>query len=729
MTRGECSGRSGHRRNPFTCSNHMHCCGRHMYTDPRSLTPHTMTATDLRHKFNDAHAHLMALPNACDVCHERFFGEQGLKELPKHDHAVHAAHRGKWVCRRCYDDSKRRLRLSRLNDMVPDLGDERPDELVGLTWAEQLLIARVARVVNVHVLGTGGQLGYSRHCVSFCQHTVELVSVLPLLPEQVDNIVVIRLRHELPDIIVQVRRHVVHRALVWLKTNCPYYHDITIDMERIQRLPEDGNVYVGRKPADAPADAVVLGRDVLHVVDDESPPRDDGTNVSGSSTHDGDGAGTHDVDEAGESANRTRAHTGATHTTSQTPPVPPRPPLPPTTAPGSVAAGTVNVDQIHTLSFDDDPDSSTFIPDWTDYDKLSAIQRRDVELLIETNIAKPAPHPGTVNVAATAPTIDHAGTTNSSSSAAPAGSSGTPATTPGAGGVKTKHGCVLSLTPHGRHATAIIPAPGLSEKLVCEDIDGWMTMAFPGLYGSGRADFSAQRDLAHGPTGTPGVYGATRKHRPYEVSLAEYAEHMARLEDPRFIRHVTWRYSMLNMIQRHALWSSASFFVHRNEYLSEWMDRDDLQQVAQHHPEVFENAFRYSKGVRGSRYYWKEAQQDLIAFVQQQGVPTFFMTLSFADFQLHDLGQYLLAKRGPDDLAADRLLGRGDGEPDRRALLKDQPDTCVLYFWTRVKAFIETVLVELLNVDDVFVRFEEQGERPVARPRSHACVRATTHVA
>ena len=95
-----------------------------------------------------------------------------------------------------------------------------PEELSDMSDAEQMLIARLAPTVHVHMLRHGGIASRSRgHCIAFPQAMQEPATILPRLPAEVD---IIRVRRQGKDDThkdFRVRRQRVEGALQWLKDN------------------------------------------------------------------------------------------------------------------------------------------------------------------------------------------------------------------------------------------------------------------------------------------------------------------------------------------------------------------------------------------------------------------------------------------------------------------------------------------------------------------------------
>ena len=156
----------------------------------------------------------------CDVCKERRLEGKGTGNM----------------CTRCRRDKKVPRVWSGENNMDPL---PLPVELSGMSDAEQMLIARLAPTVHVHMLRHGG-IASKGHCIAFPQAVQEPATILPRLPAEVDIIRVRRRGKDDTHKDFRVRTHQVEEALCWLKDNNPAYSDI--DSARIQNLPEDGEL-------------------------------------------------------------------------------------------------------------------------------------------------------------------------------------------------------------------------------------------------------------------------------------------------------------------------------------------------------------------------------------------------------------------------------------------------------------------------------------------------------
>ena len=93
-----------------------------------------------------------------------------------------------------------------------------PEILSNMSDAKQMLIARLAPTVHVHLLKHGG-IASKGHCIAFPQAVQQPATILPCLPAEVD---IIRVRRQGKDDThkdFRFRRHSVEVALRWLKDN------------------------------------------------------------------------------------------------------------------------------------------------------------------------------------------------------------------------------------------------------------------------------------------------------------------------------------------------------------------------------------------------------------------------------------------------------------------------------------------------------------------------------
>jgi Helitron helicase-like domain at N-terminus len=177
----------------------------------------------------------------CGRCKEKWF-EMRLKVHRRWPEAI---------CHRCWNKDQKvqdgdDFFFSAANNMDPGAI---PSSLPALSQVEEMVIAR-AHVQMVMKRVRGHQYHYSGHCVSFMQNNIKLFDALPLMPEDLD-MVLLRPKdankndpryHRQFQRDFRVRRSAVFAWLRFLKANHPDYRHITIRTDRYNDLPEDGDV-------------------------------------------------------------------------------------------------------------------------------------------------------------------------------------------------------------------------------------------------------------------------------------------------------------------------------------------------------------------------------------------------------------------------------------------------------------------------------------------------------
>ncbi|KAE8745030.1 hypothetical protein FOCC_FOCC008342 [Frankliniella occidentalis] len=157
---------------------------------------------------------------SCPDCKEKFWTKVKLRKSCLHNNNCH--------------------KFQSSNNMDPG---PVPEELRGLSYVEEQLIARVHPIISLYKI-KGHQYGYSGNIINFSQDVGEFAKKLPHRITDLTTICTVRSK-SCNDNTVQdfhVRAGRVRRALLWLKYNNVYYENVEISEENLNLLPEDGNV-------------------------------------------------------------------------------------------------------------------------------------------------------------------------------------------------------------------------------------------------------------------------------------------------------------------------------------------------------------------------------------------------------------------------------------------------------------------------------------------------------
>jgi hypothetical protein len=121
-----------------------------------------------------------------------------------------------------------------------------PPELQGLTWIEELLIARAhltGQIIRLQNRNASSHFGLKGHVILLPQDTTELLNILPRSSSSLPDIVrVVWVGRPVRDMDAfrnhfSVRTRKVYDALVWLVENNEDYKDVTIDKSQFQQWP------------------------------------------------------------------------------------------------------------------------------------------------------------------------------------------------------------------------------------------------------------------------------------------------------------------------------------------------------------------------------------------------------------------------------------------------------------------------------------------------------------
>ena len=103
-----------------------------------------------------------------------------------------------------------------------------------------------------------------------------------------------------------------------------------------------------------------------------------------------------------------------------------------------------------------------------------------------------------------------------------------------------------------------------------------------------------------------------------------------------------------------------------------------------------DQAYLFLRGIPGSPPYWQKFMYEVIAMVQQLGIPTWFTTLSCADLRWHELFHILSRVRGEN--ITDEEIGNLSYN-EKCSLLNLNPVIVAKHFQHRVETFFKDVLL------------------------------------
>ena len=133
-----------------------------------------------------------------------------------------------------------------------------------------------------------------------------------------------------------------------------------------------------------------------------------------------------------------------------------------------------------------------------------------------------------------------------------------------------------------------------------------------------------------------------------------------------------------------------------------------------------EDAYKFLKTVRGSPAYWQNELFDILAMLRQFGTPTFFLTLSVADYQWPEIIQAIASQRG--EMLTDEDVHAMSWE-QKSMYLRSNPVVACRMFQHRVQSFITTYLCSKANPIGKVVHYAIKTEfQARGTPHIHALI-------
>lgn len=214
------------------------------------------------------------------------------------------------------------------------------------------------------------------------------------------------------------------------------------------------------------------------------------------------------------------------------------------------------------------------------------------------------------------------------------------------------------------------------------------------------------------PGGIGGLYDSKRG----TVPIQEWARHLLRYSDGRFMKDKMFTFYVFNTIQRHINNSKGHFFFKSEHFFGkEPPSIEDLQQDLRRGDNTFINKLQYfSEGIRGSDGFWRRKTKELEGWINHHisegnGPPTFFITLSCAENWWPDLRRLMIdLETNAGNMEQVELL-RDTGDRGFTAMaktVKKWPLYVNEFFMKRAKHFMENVVKEALGIKYYWGRVE-----------------------
>ena len=204
------------------------------------------------------------------------------------------------------------------------------------------------------------------------------------------------------------------------------------------------------------------------------------------------------------------------------------------------------------------------------------------------------------------------------------------------------------------------------------DSEGYITLAFPTLFPTGAADFTALH--------------------MHSVTLGYNLKHLMMYSDCRLARHPRFRYFALNTEMCWRALQAGRVYIRQHPEDAR-LSVDELHDMVSTY--FSSRVCHYAGSLRGTRPYWMKQRSCLIAMVDKLGLLTVFFTYSAADLQWPELAN-LICEDSPEDASA-----------HRHAVI-DNPAVADWFFYEQFQQFLKCFYMDILGAKDYWLRFEWQ---------------------
>ena len=242
------------------------------------------------------------------------------------------------------------------------------------------------------------------------------------------------------------------------------------------------------------------------------------------------------------------------------------------------------------------------------------------------------------------------------------------------------------LDHHNKKNHTTIEFPYVSVNPINEyDDSSLFTRAFPWLFPGGVGDFGQFRDK--------------------KLNVGDWTRRMLYYQDGRFAKDRIWCFFALDFATRKRNQTSGGFFV--DGFFKEGPKTlEELQtEIAGGNTQWLERLCYYSQRVAGSSGYWRAKRAEVYTWINHHieaghGPPTFFITLSCAEYMWPDIRQLITDRfivAGMDTSALDKSFVQ---------IVNDYTLVVQEYFQERVKIWLSTIGAAIYHIKHYWLRYE-----------------------
>jgi hypothetical protein len=203
----------------------------------------------------------------------------------------------------------------------------------------------------------------------------------------------------------------------------------------------------------------------------------------------------------------------------------------------------------------------------------------------------------------------------------------------------------------------------------------------------------------------PGGYGDYGQFRDKTMNVGDWTRRMLYYQDGRFAKDRIWCFFTLDFATRIKNQTSGGFFV--DGFFKEGpKSLEELQaELADGNMQWLERLCYYSQRVAGSPGYWRAKRAEVYTWINHHieagdGPPTFFITLSCAEYMWPDIKRLITDRFGVAKLDSPEL------DKSLVQIVNDYTLVVQEYFQQRVKIWLSTIGTSVFHIKHYWLRYE-----------------------
>ena len=188
-------------------------------------------------------------------------------------------------------------------------------------------------------------------------------------------------------------------------------------------------------------------------------------------------------------------------------------------------------------------------------------------------------------------------------------------------------------------------------------------------------------------TGEGGFLSSNMK-RKKPIGFAFYVRNRLRSIDPRFREDNSYIFFLQLVKEKVELKRSIQTYCRQARKLP-GLNKNHVQEIKMENLDKYNRTYSVFRNIRGTSMYYSAMKKDAMAFIRQNGPPTLFLTISYAEFQSEDLFSQVLETVLNRKISRDELDKMNFTQTEKNKLIADNVTQTTVHFERRLQKIIQ----------------------------------------